>query len=418
MALSLNDLKKGKAGKSLSSSSTDLTRRMVRPWEDPTRTEEEHNAELVANQEQTSSKPVAEIGSKQEANGQQIGSMQKEQKEKPVAQPVARRVANQEQIGSKLVANLPITQIVGNERKLLFLIFDECRKEGSLTSPPLTREFISKSLETSHGTVKSAILRLERKGFLRRQACKVGRGGWLQFSLPRELFQKLILNETGSKLVAKEQQTSSKSVAKPVAQLVADSSSSSSSLDLDLNKLTNTATSDQSGDLPLEWNEIDSSPLSAIRFGRPQLAQLARVGNLTVDQLQESIYAFAFDLDVNGKGREINGHALNYFMGILRRGPYAPASNYEAPDVRQMRLYLEAKKREQQTRLELESQLEAVEFDSWVVSLSNEESARFVPPTDFAKPGSPGHNVQLKQYFRDNIWPGRRELVQQGAGEI
>ncbi len=55
--------------------------------------------------------------------------------------------------------------------------------------------------------------------------------------------------------------------------------------------------------------------------------------------------------------------------------------------------------------MDIESQLETVEFDSWISALSIEERARFVPPSDFAKPGSPGHNVQLKQYFREKVWP-------------
>lgn len=76
-----------------------------------------------------------------------------------------------------------------------------------------------------------------------------------------------------------------------------------------------------------------------------------------------------------------------------------------------MRLYLEAKKREQQVRVGSESQLEAVEHDSWLARLSTEEKIRLIPPSDFAKPGSPGHNVQLKQYFRENIWPALREKV-------
>lgn len=410
MALSLNDIKKGKAGKA-ANPGTDPNRRMVRPWEDPSQnngSQTEAPPELVANQEQTSSKLVAEADSKLVANQEQTGSSQNASKSKLVAQPVARRVANQEQTSSKPVAETTLTQIVGNERKLLSIIFEECRKEGSLSSPPLTREYISKILETSHGTVKSAILRLERKGFLKRQACKVGRGGWLQFSLPRDTFQKLLLDETSSKLVANREQNGSELVAKLVAQPVASPPSSSSYKDLDLRTTTTAA------ELPSDWTKVDFSPLAAIRFGRPQLSQLVQTGMLTSEQVQESIYAFAFDIDVNGKGQEINGHPLNYFMGILRKGPYAPPSNYEAPDVRQMRLYLEAKKREQQAKSDLEIELETLEFDSWVTSLSTEERIRYAPPTDFAKIGSPGHNVQLKQYFRENLWPKFKQRVTAG----
>ena len=98
-------------------------------------------------------------------------------------------------------------------------------------------------------------------------------------------------------------------------------------------------------------------------------------------------------------------------MGILRKGPYTAPGNYEPPDVRQRRLYVEAKERERKVREELDARLEAVEFDSWAAGLSSEEKKRIVPPSDFAKPGSQGHNVQLKQYFRENVWPNRREKI-------
>ncbi len=96
-------------------------------------------------------------------------------------------------------------------------------------------------------------------------------------------------------------------------------------------------------DLDAAWQKIDCSPLTEIRFGRNQVAQIAREGKFTPDELQDSIYAFAFDLSENGKSKTITGVPLNYFMGILRRGPYAAPSNYESPDVRQKRLYLESK---------------------------------------------------------------------------
>ena len=74
-----------------------------------------------------------------------------------------------------------------------------------------------------------------------------------------------------------------------------------------------------------------------------------------------------------------------------------------------MREYLEAKEREQKIRVDLEARLESVEFDEWAAGLTLEEKIRLVSPTDFAKPGSQGHNVQLKHYFRENLWSGFRE---------
>src|SRR5438309_1730772 len=91
-----------------------------------------------------------------------------------------------------------------------------------------------------------------------------------------------------------------------------------------------------------------------IRFGRHQVAQIAREGKFSPDELQDSIYAFAFDLSENGKAKTITGVPLNYFMGILRRGPYAAPSNYESPEVRQKRLYLESKEKQRKKQQEMD----------------------------------------------------------------
>ena len=130
---------------------------------------------------------------------------------------------------------------------------------------------------------------------------------------------------------------------------------------------------------------------------------------MTPEELQESIYAFAFDLTENQKSKVINGSALNYFMGILRRGPYAAPANYESPEVRQRRLYLEAKEQQHKKRQELDEREEAVEFAEWAEKLSLEQRAALVPPKDFAKPGGTAHSYQLREYFRENVWPKLRK---------
>jgi len=61
--------------------------------------------------------------------------------------------------------------------------------------------------------------------------------------------------------------------------------------------------------------------------------------------------------------------------------------------------------------MELEERVESVEFDGWMASLTHEKRIELVPATDFAKPGSQGHNVQLKEYFREKVWPDRRQKI-------
>ena len=94
-------------------------------------------------------------------------------------------------------------------------------------------------------------------------------------------------------------------------------------------------------ELDARWQAIDSSPITELRFGRSQIAQIAHSGRVSPEQLQDSIYAFAYDLSENQKAKSISGAPLNYFMGILRKGPYVPPANYESPEERQQRLYLE-----------------------------------------------------------------------------
>jgi predicted transcriptional regulator len=407
VALSLNDLKKGKAGKS-PASTPHVDRRMVRPWEDPIEVlpKQGTNGEQIGNKQ----------ASEQATNGEQIGNKRgtalNEKKGKQGTERVTSACVNRVQIENKQETKWPFEKLRGHEAQLLQLIFDECHQTGDLLSPPLTLDRIAAFLESRKDTAKTIVYRLTKKGLVRRENSAVGRGGYTRFRLEKELYQALLIRETGNKRRTNREQIDNKQGTQQGTERVTNPPSSSSK-ELDLNKLTNTEEPVVSILSP-EWSQIDTTPISEIRFGRSQLVQLFQIQKLTVEQVQESIYAFAFDLEVNGKKKDINGPTLNYFMGILRKGPYAPPANYEAPDVRQLRLYLEAKKREQQTRLELETQLETVEYDSWVADLPLEERARLVPASDFAKPGSPGHNVQLKQYFRENVWPARREMISKG----
>jgi hypothetical protein len=77
-----------------------------------------------------------------------------------------------------------------------------------------------------------------------------------------------------------------------------------------------------------------------------------------------------------------------------------------------MRVYLEANEREHKMRDELGNRLESVAFGEWAAYLAIEDRSRLVPPTDFAKPGGQGHNVHLKQHFRETVWQERRKSLQ------
>jgi hypothetical protein len=350
----------------------------------------------------------SEIGFNRVQTGSEIGFNRVQESIKPETdkplnpfEPVLDRVQTGSITGSKSTFRQPAY----GELAVMRYFADREESPGS-TIYTRRREIAESTYQTING-VKTALRRLREAGLIQLNEYERGPNrGITSYRLTQKAHEVLASKSTISRLGFNRVQTGSITGS--------NGFSSSSSKDLDLNT-TNTGPTEPVTELPGVWASIDLTPLASIRFGQQQLLQLVRVGVLTPSQLQESIYAFAFDLEVNNKGREMNGPALNYFMGILRRGPYTPPANYEPPETRQMRQYLEAKKREQLARTELESQLETIEFDGWVARLSAEEKSRFVPPADFAKVGSPGHNAQLKQYFREQVWPDLRDkFLKQG----
>ena len=85
-------------------------------------------------------------------------------------------------------------------------------------------------------------------------------------------------------------------------------------------------------DLSEDWLNIDIEPLKDIGFTKTHLEQIASQKLLLPEIVQNSIYAFSFDLVENNKAKELKGQPINFFMGILRKGnPYASPANYESP---------------------------------------------------------------------------------------
>lgn len=330
----------------------------------------------------------------------------------PAAAPVVpeKQVTNGVQTGNKQVTNPTWETLRGHEARLLQLIFDECRTTGDLLSPPITLDRIAAHLESHKGTAKTIIFRLTQKGFLKREASATGRGGFTRFRLEKDLYQALLIRETEYKRVTNGVQTDNKEV----TQRVTSGPSSSSLLDLENFKTTTTGEPELFDDakvqLSPEWATIDFSPLAAVGLSRAHLIQLARHGKLSAIEVQDSIHFFAFDLGRNGKGREIKGPPLNFFMGILRKGlPYAPPENYESPEAEARRCYLEGKRRIEEQRQVEERELQFLEFSEWRRGVTPEEINAIVPEVVRNVPRA--SESSLKVHFEEIVWPARRATV-------
>jgi len=326
------------------------------------------------------------------------------------------RTAEGQPLDSK---NWSVDSLSGKEADLIQMLFNRCKNAGSRQTEKLSSHILSEALKVSTRRLRNLVERLAAKNLLIVSSSKRGNGSWRQFTLPNGVYQDMALNHIDSNSTAERQQLNSNKTADWTATKTAEPSSSSSSLrSIDLETTTTgEATSAEPRELDALWQSIDCSPLVEFRLGRSQIAQIAQSGRVTPEELQESIYAFAFDLCENQKTKNISGAPLNYFMGILRKGPYTPPANYEAPEIQQRRLYIEAKEQQRKKRLELEERLEALEFEEWLEKLSLEQRAVLVPPKDFAKPGGTAHNYQLREYFRENVWPQLRERTAKEGGD-
>ena len=134
-----------------------------------------------------------------------------------------------------------------------------------------------------------------------------------------------------------------------------------------------------------------------------------RDGKLSSESVQDSIHYFAFDLNKNNKRKEINGHPLNFFMGILRRGmPYAAPANYESPQDQILRKNLVAKRLQSEKRSQMEAEIKEIEFEEWYSKLSEEEKLERVPM--LPREGS-GRKAVMRSQFDEHIWPELAQAV-------
>lgn len=320
---------------------------------------------------------------------------------------------NREQTESKIETNLPIftplTEIVGLQRSVLVLIYQECKKARSRITPPITLDHIAHQLQTSTGSIKMTLRRLVTKGCIIRGEFKNGRAGWTKYELLDTYYQDLLhlenesstaielgfgRNRTKNKVETNRQQIDNKSISQQGTELFSSSSSYINTTTKDTDSLTNN-----------EWANIDIEPLKEIGFQKYHLEQIKNHGGLTIEEVQESINAFAFDLKTNNIENKLKGPPINYFMGIMRkRAPYIPPANYEDLQTQTLRLYLERKKSEQKIKENLEKEIFSLAYKDWESTLTEEEVSKIIPEPKYREIDGVFRQSILELYFRKTQW--------------
>lgn len=242
-----------------------------------------------------------------------------------LAEALAQPLAKCEQSVSKPLADHSLESLVGKERQLLLFLFDKCKTNGSLETPIITSEELRISLKIKANHIRNLVFRLANKGFLTVKEIKNGRAGWRKFTFSKDIYQSLILDDSVSNTLAKREQTVSNTLAKPLAEALAETSSSSS-------LINNNKTTTEENQLPPEWQEISLTKLHErnVRFGKEHIIQLFPfLKNHSAFDFQESIDAFIHDID-HGHVNEKRG-LLNLFIGAIRNGTLYISSHYVSP---------------------------------------------------------------------------------------
>jgi DNA-binding HxlR family transcriptional regulator len=372
--------------------------------ERPYKLQNESNLKLNGKEERIYNREQS--GSKLEANREQSGSKLEANRE----QSGSKLEANREQSGSKVGAKprakktgfSPLSKIIGQQKTLLILLYQECKKARMENTEALTLEYISDYTQIGKSVIKNTLQRLENKNCIMRKEYKNGRGGWTKYALRDDIFHDLLRLEKDHQLDKNNEQIDNKVGAKPRADSSLSSSISSNLV---------TTREEFKKFLPENWEHIETDDLSKIGFTREHLLQLCKNENLNPEIVQESINAFAFDLEENGKADRIKGSPLGYFMGILRKGlPYFPPENYEPPETRALRQYIEHKERQKTAKEELENRKFELELDEWIEKLSEEEIYQMIEEPRYRAKDSPFRRGFLSKHFKNNIYNKNGQL--------
>ncbi len=298
-------------------------------------------------------------------------------------------------VDRKVDLNLALLSLSGKELEMVYFFYEECQKNGNLTTGKLSISYIKNKLNCTEIGTKRTIQRIFKKGILQKKFTKNGRGGWTIYELPKVIYSHILEQKSGPKVDRK-----------------VDLNGSSSSINIyTKNKTTTTLRSVDSietpGDSVKGWQEIDFSLLTKIGFKDIHISQLLTKGDLTPEEVQESIYAFAFDIEHNPSLLRIKTTPLNLFLGILKRGcPYFPSKEYDSEIKRQ---YEKHKKERDMRRLQDQQVIDQHRnetFVDWVEKLSLKEKSEILDIDIGFMPKMPTQAVKdgLFEYFKLKVY--------------
>lgn len=314
-----------------------------------------------------------------------------------------------------VISGKSISHISGAQLVILKYLFGICRANASFSTGSVSIDHLSEELKLKKETAKKSIQRLINKGYLERSEFFRGRSGWTIYLMNESIFRELSLCLRDNIGTSWGQH---RDVLGTESGTESGTNPPSSSISSFIYK-ENTTTNEQPfnpADVPgqqhlgpqfdTDWQNIDITPLASIGFTNNHLSQIFTKNELTPKQVQDSINAFAFDLEENKRGEKIKTSPLNLFMGILKGGnPYNPPKNYESDEDRVLREQVEAEREKLEKRRQMQSELNELKYQNWLLDLTIEKKLEIldVPQGFFDKMPVEAIQEGLKKHFEMKV---------------
>jgi len=290
----------------------------------------------------------------------------------------------------------PFSSLVGIQRKIVLFLYEECKLNRSKRTQPLTMEYIKNSCGSTISSIKKSIQRLENKEIVKRTVYKLGRSGWTQYELTDQVYNEILYSENYRPAVLNQHYFRDKLETQVETELETTLSSSSSS---NINTTTTTT-------LPLEWRQLDVSPLSGIHFGHVEIRNIFNKcpESITPDIVQDSIHQFSYGLIHNPERYKNMKSPAAILVKNLCQGIPWRENGYVSVE--------EQMKQEKENRVTMliEKQFKEPKFLAWFNGLNQQDKENFVPQvikhsTAYVISKNVIEKEYAKKYFDSSLWP-------------
>ncbi|HBY69524.1 MAG TPA: hypothetical protein DEG69_18330 [Flavobacteriaceae bacterium] len=308
---------------------------------------------------------------------------------------------NKTQTRPKLDLIKNISSLTGRELEMIYFIYDECLCNGNMTTAKLSIAYIESKLNSSKIALKRTIQRIYSKQLIIKHLIKEGRGGWVVYKLPNDIYSQILQSKTRPKLDLNSTETRPK--LDPKLDLELDLTSPSSS---GVNNINNNITTTE---LPEEWKTIPFYNLNkTIKLGQQQIKNIFNKKTLSADQVDKSLEAFANDME---KGlTNPNKSPLAFLMGIMLKGnPYTSVDpKFKTEEEIYIQKQMEIKIAKANEMRDMQNKAKEASYVIWLSTIGEDERDAILAKLKvFARErmSAQQKEIHLKRYHSDEIWP-------------